>query len=226
MPSWLTVLASASLVIAFVCALWIVLDLLRGHAQPMKIMNAVWPITALYAGPLGLWAYLRFGRTHDGDEHGRASHEHRDKPFAQSVMLAATHCGSGCTLGDLIAEGLLLAVPFTWFGSELVTAWTLDFAFAFVIGIAFQYFTIRPMRDVSPGEALGDALKADTLSLCAWQIGMYGWMAVATFGLFGGHLDKAGPVFWFMMQIAMLVGFGTACPVNAWLLKRGIKEPM
>ena len=123
-------------------------------------------------------------------------------------------------------RGAAAGLPFTLFGSELLTGWTLDFAFAFVIGIAFQYFTIRPMRDVSPGEALEAALKADTLSLCAWQVGMYGWMAIATFGLFGGHLDKAGPVFWFMMQIAMLAGFVTACPVNAWLLKRGIKEPM
>lgn len=223
MPPWLTLLASASLALAVLCALWIVLDLLRGHAQPMKIMNVVWPITALYAGPLGLWAYYRFGRT---SEHKHHPHTEDEKPFAQSVMLAATHCGSGCTLGDLVAEALLLVVPFTLFGSELLTGWTLDFAFAFVIGIALQYFTIRPMSDASPGEALKDALKADTLSLCAWQVGMYGWMAIATFGLFDGQLDKAGPAFWFMMQIAMLVGFATACPVNAWLLKRGIKQPM
>jgi len=28
------------------------------------------------------------------------------------------------------------------------------------------------------------------------------------------------------MQLAMLIGFATAYPVNAWLLARGIKEPM
>ena len=33
---------------------------------------------------------------------------------------------------------------------------------------------------------------------------MYGWMAVATFAIFGHELPKNGPVFWFMMQIAML----------------------
>ena len=55
---------------------------------------------------------------------------------------------------------------------------------------------------------------------------MYGWMAIATFGIFGQELDKTGPVFWFMMQIAMLAGFATAYPVTWWLLKRGVKEPM
>lgn len=225
MPFWLTALACVSLSVAVLCALWIVLDLARGRAQPMTIMSVVWPITALYAGPLGIWAYRRLGRM-PKDRAANAQHEHGERPFAQSAMLAATHCGSGCTLGDLVAEALLLAVPFTLFGSDLLTGWMLDFAFAFVIGIAFQYFTIRPMSDASPAAALKDALKADTLSLCAWQVGMYGWMAIATFGLFSGQLDKAGPVFWFMMQIAMLVGFVTACPVNAWLLKRGIKQPM
>lgn len=222
MPEWLHVLALVSLAIALACAAVIALDIARGRRQPMAIMNLVWPITALYAGPLALWAYARIGRV---PKHGRHDH-HGKRPFAQSVLLAATHCGSGCTLGDLTAESLLLAAPFTLFGSALLTGWTLDFAFAFVIGIAFQYFSIKPMGRMSAREALLAALKADTLSLVSWQVGMYGWMAIATFGLFDGELDKAGPVFWFMMQIAMLAGFVTACPVNAWLLKRGIKHPM
>ena len=224
MPEWLTLLSWTALAVAAACALAIAADILAGRRQPMAIMNLVWPVTALYAGPLGLWAYWRFGRAR-GDRTGRDG-DARGRPFAQSVMLAATHCGSGCALGDLAAEALLLAFPFTLFGSGLIAGWTLDFVFAFVLGIAVQYFTIRPMGDASPREALAAALKADTLSLCAWQVGMYGWMAIATFVLFGHPLDKAGPVFWFMMQLAMLVGFATACPVNAWLLKRGIKQPM
>lgn len=224
MPGWLSTLSIISLGFAVACTLVIALDIALGRRQSMAIMNLVWPITALYSGPLGLWAYWRHGRA---SRHGEQQHHAGgERPFAHSVALAATHCGSGCTLGDLLAEALLLAVPFTLFGSDVLTGWTLDFAFAFFIGIAFQYFTIRPMRDDTPGQALLAALKADTLSLCAWQVGMYGWMAIATFGLFDGRLDKTGPVFWFMMQLAMLAGFATSCPVNAWLLRRGIKEPM
>jgi hypothetical protein len=51
-------------------------------------------------------------------------------------------------------------------------------------------------------------------------------MAIATFLLFGHENKKTNPVFWFMMQIAMLVGFLTAYPVNWWLLRAGIKEKM
>lgn len=55
---------------------------------------------------------------------------------------------------------------------------------------------------------------------------MYSWMAIATFLIFGHEIEKTSPVFWFMMQIAMLAGFLTAYPVNWWLLRAGIKEKM
>ncbi len=53
------------------------------------------------------------------------------------------------------------------------------------------------------------------------------WLdGIATFGIFGHELEKTTPVFWFMMQIAMLAGFATSYPVNRRLLNSGIKEPM
>ncbi len=232
MPEWLTILASASLVLGGACALLIAADIVRGNRQHMWIMNLVWPITALYAGPLGLWAYLAVGRqsTHDavhGAGHEGAHSPGHSRPFWQSVGLAATHCGAGCTLGDLVAEGLVLSfLPFTLFGQRLFAAWLVDFVLAFAFGIAFQYFTIKPMKQLSPARGLLAALKADSLSLSAWQVGMYGWMAVVTFVLFGQELDKGGPVFWFMMQLAMLAGFATSYPVNWWLVRTGIKERM
>ena len=227
MPGWLTALSMFSLGVALLCALWIALDIVRGHRQRMAIMHVVWPVTALYAGPLALWAYYRWGRprTKAAAERRRQAGQ-EDRSPGGSVAVAATHCGSGCTLGDLAAESLLIVYPFTWFGSELLTGWTLDFIAAFVLGIAFQYFSIKPMTGQSAGQALLSALKADSLSLTAWQVGMYGWMAIATFLLFRHPLDKASPVFWFMMQLAMLLGFLVAYPVNAWLLRRGIKERM
>jgi hypothetical protein len=150
----------------------------------------------------------------------------RQRPFWLATALATTHCGGGCTLGDLLAEPLLAVVPISLFGSTLYGGWALDFVFAFVIGIVFQYFTIVPMRHMSFGAGLAAALKADALSLTAWQLGMYGWMAVAVFLVFGHELPKSSAIFWFMMQIAMCAGFLTGYPVNWWLLRKGIKEAM
>ena len=55
---------------------------------------------------------------------------------------------------------------------------------------------------------------------------MYGWMAIVVFVLFGHEIPKTDPLFWFMMQIAMLAGFLTSYPVNWLLLRRGLKEVM
>jgi hypothetical protein len=148
------------------------------------------------------------------------------KPLWRTSALGATHCGAGCTLGDIIIETFVIGVPVVLLGRQIFGTWALDYAAAFMLGIAFQYFGIRPMRQLSVRDGLVQALKADAASLTAWQLGMYGWMAVVTFAIFGHELPKDEPTFWFMMQIAMLAGFLVSWPVNAWLIRRGVKEAM
>jgi Domain of unknown function (DUF4396) len=220
------------------CAVIIAADEYR-HPQRMAIMNVVWPITGLYAAPFALWGYFTYGRlaVRDGPARGQATHA-TETPFAAKVGKGAAHCGAGCTLGDICAECLAFFVPAvagwagyaTIFQDKIFAVWIIDFVFAFAFGIVFQYFTIKPMRDLSVVGGLTAALKADVLSLTAWQVGMYGFMAVAHFWIFrrllGIELRVASPEFWFMMQIAMLAGFGTAYPVNWWLVRSGIKEAM
>jgi hypothetical protein len=236
MPHWLPILSWISLAVAIACAAVIALDLLR-FPQHMWIMNIVWPVTALYAGPLALWFYFTYGRLSSRQHMMRAKaqadgHDAKPgdrKPFPAVIALAATHCGAGCTLGDLVAEWAVVLIPALGafaFRTKMFNAWIVDFAAAFALGIVFQYFTIVPMRKLPPLKGVWQAIKADTLSLTAWQIGMYGWMAVAVFLIFGHEIPKTSPVFWFMMQIAMLFGFATAFPVNWWLVRAGVKEKM
>ena len=213
----LATLAIVSLIVAGICLITIAVDLIF-HPQQMQIMNLVWPLTALYSGPLGLVLYFKLGRA--------TLKTKAKKPFWESVLTGALHCGSGCTLGDLIAANLLLIFPLTLWGSRLYGEWAADFVLAFFIGIIFQYYAIKPMRNIPAKEALVAALKADTLSLTFWQLGMYGWMAVCDFLLFDHILKASDPVFWLMMQVAMLFGLLTAYPVNWWLIKKGVKEAM
>jgi hypothetical protein len=226
----LIAIAWISLTLAAVSVVAVVLDL-RRHPQHMWIMNVVWPLSALYAGPLGAWAYFWLGRQASDEliKAARSRHEvppHKRRPFWQSVAIGSTHCGSGCTLGDIVAEWTIFFLPVTLFGSQVFGAWALDYVLAFLFGIAFQYFTIKPARGLSVRDGLKSALKADVLSLTAWQIGMYGWMAVVLFVIFDHEPSKTGPVFWFMMQLAMIAGFLTSYPVNWWLIRTGIKERM
>ena len=216
----------------------LVIDVAR-LPQPMWIMDLVWPITALFGSLAAVWLYFRFGRpSSDLEEAGRSSAQRTDMPFAISVAKGTLHCGAGCTLGDILAELLVVAAPRVaiWFGwqtlfrEKMFAVWIIDYIFAFALGIAFQYFAIKPMRGLSVGQGLVEAVKADFLSLTAWQIGMYGFMALAQFHLFGHllgvRLEATMAEFWFMMQIAMMAGFLTSYPVNWWLLAIGVKERM
>jgi len=130
----LRIISILSLVAGLLSSLIIVIDILAGHKQHMWVMNIVWPMTALYSGPLGVWVYYRLGRlstkrkARQAKELGQQPLSKR-KPFWQSVLIGATHCGSGCSLGDIFAEWLIYLVPLTLFGrrvlphGRLITFW-------------------------------------------------------------------------------------------------------
>ncbi len=101
-----------------------------------------------------------------------------------------------------------------------------DYIVAYVLGIVFQYFTIAPMRGLSFGPGVWAAIKADTLSLTAFEIGLFGWMALTYFIFFHPHVKPDQPTYWLMMQVGMLIGYATSYPMNWWLIKAGIKEAM
>ncbi len=64
------------------------------------------------------------------------------------------------------------------------------------------------MRGLSFGKGVMQAMRADTLSIVAFQIGMSIWAVLAYFVLFASpHLKVNEAVFWFMMQIGLIVGF-------------------
>lgn len=102
----------------------------------------------------------------------------------------------------------------------------MDYILAYLLGIALQYFSIAPMRGISGFKGIWAAVKADTLSLTAFEIGLFGWMAVAHFFIFHPDVKPNQPTYWFMMQTGMCIGFLTAYPMNWWLIKRGLKEAM
>lgn len=232
-PVWLDILAALSIIAAILSALVIVLDL-RKRPQAMAVMNPVWPVTALYFGPLGLWAYWRLGRAaapehHAGHKHhGHHAHHHHhnhDRPFWVEVFAGTSHCGAGCTLGDIAAEFLVFFGGLAIMGSVFTAQLVLDYAFAFLLGIVFQFYSIAPMRGLGVRDGVKAAIKADFWSLTSFEIGLFAWMALTRFVFFGPGLLPDSPVYWFMMQIGMVIGFATAFPMNWLLIKTGVKEP-
>jgi hypothetical protein len=235
---WLVVLADVSLCLAGISAAYLIWDMVARKRQMMPVMKFVWPITALYMGPFAIWAYRTFqvkpmeqAVRMMQEEGGGGTHQMMEgmveaKPFWQQVFTGVTHCGAGCTLGDWIGEFLVFGLGAMLLGATLYPEYFADYFFAYVLGIAFQYFSIAPMRGVKGMRGVWEAIKADTLSLTAFEIGLFGWMALYSIVIFHEGLHPDSPVYWFMMQIGMVLGFATSYPVNWWLLRSGIKEPM
>ncbi|WP_225813568.1 DUF4396 domain-containing protein [Streptomyces spinosus] len=224
---WIEAIGWLSLGLAFLSALLILADIGRGYRQKMWIMNLVYPITALYWGPVALWFYWVHGRKDAQpviEERGQPDAERL--PEWQVMSKAVSHCGAGCTLGDIVGEWIVFATGLTIAGKSLYADFVLDFVFAWTLGVVFQYFTIAPMRDMSRAEGIRAAIKADTLSIVAFQVGLFLSMWVYQDVIFSPGLPKTSAAYWMMMQVSMVIGFFTAWPVNAWLVRAGLKERM
>jgi Domain of unknown function (DUF4396) len=223
----LELVAWAALGVGFVSALVIVTDIVAlGNRQHMPIMDFAFPLTALYLGPVAVWAYFVRGRRMSRKRMRMQMHGSEARDSVWQVSLSASHCGAGCVLGDIGGEWIVFATG--WMigsAAELFPEYLLDLPLAWVFGILFQYFAIAPLRgQVGRLAPLGDAIKSDTLSVLSFEVGLFGWMGFAQYAISNAPIDSS--THWFSMQIGMLLGFLTSWPVNRWLLRRGIKEPM
>ncbi|MGL5681832.1 MAG: DUF4396 domain-containing protein [Marinifilaceae bacterium] len=235
-------------IVFFFAVLWFIYN---GHRERMKIMDWVWPLTMLWSSWIGLWFY---GYKHKKqvkkqmdmqgmdmsnmkgmdmkdmkmDMSGMMHMDMSKKVTLSAVAVATLHCGAGCTLADLIGEWFTYWIPISIGGSFVAGSWVVDYLLALIIGVYFQYLSLRPMEpNNSVGKTVIKALKVDFFSLTSWQIGMYGWMAIVIWAINDGNpLPKDSWEFWFYMQIAMLCGFLTAFPTNKILIKMGIKHAM
>lgn len=223
MPDWLQTLAWIGLAAGLASALIVAYDIFGGgYRQRMGIMDAVWPITALYFGPVGLWGYRRLGRPRSIKTNAPLGGE----PAWHAGALSASHCGAGCVLGDIAGGWVVFAAALAIAGEPIYAEYALELGLAWIAGIAFQYWAIKPMHpEMAGAQALREAITADTLSILAFEVGMFAWMALAKW-VFDALPPADDPVHWFMMQIGLVLGFFTTYPVNRWLVRIGVKGGM
>ncbi len=141
--------------------------------------------------------------------------------IAWTVLAAGLACALVIGI-DIFVRGLGLSLG----GSLLPADYLLDLVLAWSIGIIFQYLAIAPMRGASGRKGIWLAIRADTASILAFRVGLFAGMAVYNLGIWSLPLPHASPTYWMMMQLSVILGFFTAMPVNARLIKRGWKEEM
>ncbi len=140
---------------------------------------------------------------HDMPAHNMHAHMHGgggDIPIFSNVTIAVCHCGAGCVLGDVIGEWIVFGTGAEINGGELWVEYLVDFAWALFLGIFFQYFSIAPMTGDYGWRSLWRATEADFLSLAAFEIGLFGWMAIFQIAIWNYRLEMDNVVYWWMMQ--------------------------
>ncbi len=221
-PAWLTAVSWAYLALALSCAAAILYDVYgRGYRQRVGVMEAVWPVTALYFGPLALLAYHRWGRPRSEkwqEERGSAP----EKSLPAAAATGGTPGGAASAIGHLVGVPLVVLSGLTIAGLDLWAMILVIAVIATALLFAFEYFfSTVPARGLSSGEGLGVALLIALVTVLAFDVGMGGWMLVLHFALF--MPPPTDVAFLFLMQVGLILGFLTGYPAVLWLVRRGTK---
>jgi hypothetical protein len=221
-PMWLTVVSWVFVGLALLCAVAILYDIYgRGYRQRASVMEAVWPITALYFGPLGLLLYYRWGRPRSDKwqkEHGDAP----EKSLPAAAATGGTPGGAASAIGHVLGVPLVVLSGLTIAGEALWVMILLIAVIATALLFAFEYFfSTVPTRGLPRGKGLKVALLIALATVLAFDVGMGGWMLVLHFLFFMPPLTDV--TFLFLMQVGLILGFLTGYPAVLWLVQRGVK---
>ena len=131
------------------------------------------------------------------------------------------HCVAGDGVG--ILPGAVIA---SLFHLTKVIDISLEYVLGFGLGWSiFQALFMRGMAGGSYRRALSSTFFPELLSMNCLMAGMVPVMTLAMKRVPMGH-HPSGPAFWFIMSMALLVGFITAYPMNWWLVSRHLKHGM
>jgi hypothetical protein len=112
-PTWLLILSWVALAAGLTSAAVIVVDeSVLGYRQPVRILEVVWPVTALYFGPETIAAYRKWGRPQS--LRWRERHGNPPKKLENPALLHLCHCGAHCTLGAHPHDAILRQARRDW----------------------------------------------------------------------------------------------------------------
>lgn len=195
----------AWLTIVIVSLLFLAKDLRSSNPHIAPLMKAVWFLTVIYSGPIGLWLYYVSGR----------KQIRRDSIWRKGVRSVA-HCYSGCGAGEII--GVFIAAGLLSLSNTAIAVITFAFAYVFGYGMTFGPLVQAGMP---VKQALIDTFYSDTLTITVMEITAISldlWLAADT--------TMADILFWGSLILSLTVGLLAAYPVNVLLVYFGVKEGM
>ncbi|MGD8642156.1 MAG: DUF4396 domain-containing protein [Gammaproteobacteria bacterium] len=194
---WLAIMA--------VCVVILVRDFRTSNSHIDSLMKAVWFMTVVYSGPVGLWLYYVSGR----------KQIKQDTIWRKGVRSVA-HCYSGCGAGEI--TGVFIAAGLLALGNTGIAIITFSLAYIFGYGMTFGPLV---QAGVPVKRALLDTFYSDTLTIAVMEITAISldiWLAARA------TMDQ--PLFWGSLILSLSIGLLAAYPVNVLLVYFGVKEGM
>ncbi len=194
--------------------LFVAIDIVRTPESP--VLKWAFVLVTAYIGPIGAFLYVLGCR-----EPLPGLHEQYVAVRWRQVLGSTLHCvagdGVGILTGAVIGSLVHMTTP-----AELALEYVLGFGFGWSI---FQALFMRKEIGGTYLKALAKTFLPELLSMNMLMAGMIPVMMWAK-SLAGGDISPLEPLFWFIMSMALLVGFVAAYPVNWWLVSNHLKHGM
>jgi hypothetical protein len=194
--------------------LFVVIDIRTTPESPVLKWGFI--LLTAYTGPLGAFLYVLGCR-----EPLLGLHERYVATRWRQVLGSTMHCVAGDGVG-ILAGAVIASLFHVPKGADIALEYALGFGFGWSI---FQSLFMRGMLGGSYMRALTSTFFPELLSMNCLMAGMVPAMILAMKSAPASH-DPSGPAFWFVMSMALLVGFITAYPMNWWLVARHMKHGM
>lgn len=182
----------------------------------LRVMKWGWLLVTLYGGPLFAIAYIL-----SCQKPTNVSHEDFVRPLWKQAFGSSIHCMAGDATGVIFAAALSLTLGFPMWQDVIV-----EYVFGFAFGLfIFQALFMREMAGGSYWGALRMSFIPEWLSMNAVMAGMIPTMVILM-SRDMASMHATSLRFWGVMQLATVVGFAVAYPVNLWLVGVKLKHGM
>jgi hypothetical protein len=200
--------------LAAVSLLFVAIDIRTTPESP--VMKWGFVLLTAYTGVVGAFLYVLGCR-----EPLPGLHERYTAAQWRQTLGSTMHCVAGDGVGILAGAVLSSVLGLTGI-AEMVLEYVLGFAFGWTI---FQALFMRDMAGGTYRRALTSTFMSELLSMNLLMAGM-----MPTMMILRRHVEAADnpltPNFWFVMSMALLVGFVIAYPMNWWLVANHLKHGM
>jgi hypothetical protein len=201
-------------ILATAAVLFIAVEIRTTPESPVLKWGLV--LVTAYTGVIGAFLYVLGCR-----EPLPGAHEKYVAAQWRQTLGSTMHCVAGDGIG--ILAGAVLARVFGVTGPiEVALEYTLGFAFGWMV---FQALFMRDMVGGSYIRSLTSTFIPELLSMNLLMTGMVPTMMILKTQL-GRGADPTTAAFWFVMSMALLVGFVVAYPINWWLVRYHLKHGM